>query len=191
MHTTEATRPVAATQREAEKETKRWDQLPPTAKRVILEASATTGTSIPTSAPPTIYRFLNERNVTALQTDFSLTYAGNNIHLPTSFCQALLQGHILAIPDPDAPTGLPPLLTPPYYTGPENAQQGAMYIQVLLSMGQDRLSKEEATELLEQRFHVLTSTHELHKISRRVTQLLGGRDYVDPLVQELSRLFLR
>ena len=36
-----------------------------------------------------------------------------------------------------------------------------MRIQVLLSMGQDRLSKEEATELLDQRVHVIASTQEL------------------------------
>ena len=29
---------------------------------------------------------LNTRNTTALQADCSLTYAGNNIYLPTSFC---------------------------------------------------------------------------------------------------------
>ena len=78
-----------------EKETKGWDRLPPTAQRVILAASATTGTSIPTSPPLTIYRFLNASNETALQSDCSLTYAGKNIYLPTSFCQSLLQGHIL------------------------------------------------------------------------------------------------
>ena len=70
LHTVEALRPVVATQREAEKETKGWDRLPPTAQRVILAASATTGTSIPTSPPPTIHRFLNVRNATALQADF-------------------------------------------------------------------------------------------------------------------------
>ena len=78
----------------------------------------------------------------ALQSYFSLIYAGNNIYLPTSFCQALLQRHILAIPDPDAPTVLSPLLTPPSSAGPANAEQRAMRIQLLLSMGQDRLSKE-------------------------------------------------
>ena len=56
--------------------------------------------------PPTIHRFLNARNATALQADCDPTYAGNNIYLPTSFCQALFKGHILTIPDPDAPTGL-------------------------------------------------------------------------------------
>ena len=102
----------------------------------------------------------------ALQADCSLTYAGNNIYIPTYFCQALLQGHILAIPDPDVPTGLSPILTPPSSAGPSNAQQRDMRIQVLLSMGQDRLSKEEVTELLYQRVQVLTSTQELHHSTR-------------------------
>ena len=74
-----------ATQREAEKETKGWDCLPSTYKRVILAASATTGTSIPTTPPPTIHRFPNVRNVTALKANCFLTYIGNNIYLPTSF----------------------------------------------------------------------------------------------------------
>ena len=134
LHTAESLRPVVAAQREMEKETKGWDRLPPTSQRVILAASATTGTSIPKSPPPNIHRFLNARNATALQADFSLTYAGNNIYLPTSFCQALLQGHILSIPDPDAPTGLLSLLTPPYSVVPANVQQRAVRIQVLLSM---------------------------------------------------------
>ena len=109
LHTAKVLRPVVASQHDMDKKTKGWDRLPPTAQRVILAASATTGTSIPTSPPPTFHRFLNARNVTSLQADFSLTYAGNNIYVPTSFFQALLQGHILAIPDPDAPTGLSPL----------------------------------------------------------------------------------
>ena len=97
------------------------DSLPPTAQRIILAASATTGISIPTSPPPTIHRFLNASNVTALQDDCSLTYAGKNIYLPTYFYQSLLQGRILAIPDPDAPMGLSPLLTPPSSARPANA----------------------------------------------------------------------
>ena len=159
-----------------EKETKGWDRLPPTDQRVILAASSTTGTSILTLPPPTIHHFLNSRNVTALQADFLLTYAGNNIYLPTSFCQAHLQGQIMAIPDPDAPTSLSPLLTPPSSAGPANAQQRTMRIQVLLSMGQDRLSKEEVTELLDQRVHVLTSTQELHHSTRNFVKLAG--DYL-------------
>ena len=159
-----------------EKETKGWNRLPPTDQRVILVASATTGTSIPTLPPPTIHRFLNARNATALQEDCLLTYAGNNIYLPTSFCQALLRGHILAIPYPDAPTGLSHLLTPTYSAGPTNDQQQTMQIQVLLSMGQDRLSKEEATELLDQRVHVFTSTQELSHSTRNFVKLAG--DYL-------------
>ena len=67
LHTPKALRPIAAAQREMDKKTKRWDRLPPTAQRVILAASATTGTSIPTLPPPTIHRFLNTRNTTVLQ----------------------------------------------------------------------------------------------------------------------------
>ena len=92
LHMVEALRPVVAAQRETDKETKGWDRLPPTAQRVILAASATTGTSIPKSPPPTIHRFLNARNVTALQANFSLTYTGNNLYLPTSFCQTTSKG---------------------------------------------------------------------------------------------------
>ena len=114
LYTAEAIRPAVATQREAEKDTKGWDRIPPTAQRVILSADATTGTFIPTSSPPTIHRFLNARNVTALQANCYLHYTGSNIYLPTSFFQALLQGNILVIPDPDAPIGLSPLLTPQY-----------------------------------------------------------------------------
>ena len=51
-----------------------------------------------------------------------------------------------------------------------------MRIQVLLSMGQDRLSKEEATELLDQRVHMLTSTQELLYLMRNFVKLAG--DYL-------------
>ena len=51
-----------------------------------------------------------------------------------------------------------------------------MQIQVLLSMGQDCLSKEEATELLNQRVQVLTSTHELPHSTRSFVKLKG--DYL-------------
>ena len=66
LHISEALRPVVAAQREMDKETKRWGRLPPTAQLVILAASATIGTSIATLSPPTIHRFLNARNATAL-----------------------------------------------------------------------------------------------------------------------------
>ena len=51
-----------------------------------------------------------------------------------------------------------------------------MIIQVLLSMGQDRLSKEEADEILEQRVHVLISTQELRHSTRNFVKLAG--DYL-------------
>ena len=118
LHIIEALRSVVAAKFEAEKETKGLDRLPPTAQSVILDASATSRTSIPTSPPPTIHRFFNARNATSLQTNCSLTYAGKKKHFPTSFCQALLQGNILAIPRPDAPTVKLPLLIPPCSAGP-------------------------------------------------------------------------
>ena len=139
LHTEEALCPVVASQSEAEKDTKKWDCLPPTSQIVILAASATTRTYIPISPPPTIHQFLNARNWTTLHDNFSLTYTGKNIYLTISFYQDLLQGHIMAIPNLDSSTGLSPLLTPPYSAGSANAQQRAMQIQVLLSMGQDTL----------------------------------------------------
>ena len=126
LHTAEVLLPIVAVQRVAEKETKGWDRLPPTAQHVIMAASATTGTSILTSPPPTIHCFFNARNATALQADCFLTYAGNNIYLSTSFCQDHLQRHILAIPDSGVPTGLSPLLILPSSARPVNAQQRAM-----------------------------------------------------------------
>ena len=51
-----------------------------------------------------------------------------------------------------------------------------MSIQVPLSMGQDRLSKEEATEQLDQRFHVLTLTQNLHHLTQNFVRLAG--DYL-------------
>ena len=105
----------------------------------------------------------------ALQAYFTLTYAGNNLYLPTFLCQALLRGHILAIADPNAPTGILPLLTPPSSAGLMNAQQRAMRIQVLLPMGHNRLSEEEVGKLLDQRVHVLVFTQDLrHLISNFV-----------------------
>ena len=123
LKTAEALRPVIAVQCEAERYTKGLERLLPTYQRVILASSATNRTSISTSPHPTLHRFLNTRNATALQADYALTYTGNNLYLPTYFLQSLLQRHILFIPDPDALTGLSPLLTPPYFAGPTNSQQ--------------------------------------------------------------------
>ena len=102
------------------------DRPPPTSQQVILAASAADGLVILSAPLLSIHRFLNARNVTALQSDCALTYLGNNIFLPTAFYRALLQGHILAIPDPGAPTGLSLLLTPPYSAVPVNVQYRAM-----------------------------------------------------------------
>ena len=148
-------------------------RLPPTAQHIILAASATTGTSIPTSPPTTIHRFLNARNATALHTDYSLTYAGKNIYFLTTFFQAHLHGQILDITDPAAPTRLLHLVTPLSSGGPAKTQQRAMRIQVLLSMGQDCLSKREEVKLLGQRVHVLPSTQELRHLNRNFVNLAG------------------
>ena len=75
----EALRPIVSSQCKAGKDTKGWDRLHPTARIVILEASATNGTSI-LKLPPSIFHcFLNAQNMTALQADCALTYAGHNI----------------------------------------------------------------------------------------------------------------
>ena len=79
------------------------------AQRVILAASASDCINIPPSLPQSIHRFLNAHNATALEPDCALTSTGHNLYLPMSFFQALLQGHILAIPVTDTPTGLSPL----------------------------------------------------------------------------------
>ena len=60
-----------------------------------------------------------------------------------------------------------------------------MRIQVLLSMGQDRLSKEEATEILDQRVHVLTSTQELRHSTQNFVKLEG--DYLEEGSPTVSR----
>ena len=98
LHTSKALRPVVAAQREMDKETKGWDRLLPTAQRVILAVSTTTRTSIPTSPPPTIHRFLNARNATALQANCSLISAGNNIYLPLEEVLAEGGGQINIVP---------------------------------------------------------------------------------------------
>ena len=56
-----------------------------------------------------------------------------------------------------------------------------MQIQVILSMGQDRLSKEDAGTLLDQRVHILTSTQELRHSTRNFMKLAG--DYLGEEIQ--------
>ena len=82
-------------------------------QHAILEVSSPESINIKSAPPQSINRFLNERNATVIQADFSLTYEGHNLYLLMLFFQDLLQGHILVISDIDAPTGLSPLLTPP------------------------------------------------------------------------------
>ena len=59
LQNSEALCPIVSAQRKVEKETKTWDHIPPMAQRVIMEASATSGTSIPTSPPSILHRLLN------------------------------------------------------------------------------------------------------------------------------------
>ena len=100
-----------------------------------------------------------QRNGTTSQLNtYLLRY---NIFLLTAFCQALLQGHILAITNPNAPTVLSPLLTPPSSAGPENAQQRLMRVHFLIAMGQYQPSKDESDELLYQHIYVVFTTQEL------------------------------
>ena len=89
-----------AAQRKANREMKGWDCLPTTAKRTILEDSASDGLNNPSAPPQSLHRFLNARNATDLQADFDLTYVGPNLYLPEYFRQDLLQGHILETPQP-------------------------------------------------------------------------------------------
>ena len=56
--------------------------------------------------PQLIYCFLNKSNTNALQEDFKLTYVVHGFYLQKLLLEALLQGHILDIPNHDAPTGL-------------------------------------------------------------------------------------
>ena len=77
------------------------------------------------------------------------------------------------IPDSYALTELPPLFSHAALYGPANAQHCAMRVQVLLAMGQYRLSKEEAGELLDQWVHVVTTTHEICHRTRNFVCLMG------------------
>ena len=144
------------------------------AQILILAASATNRNLITTPLPSTIKCLLNARNETELQADCALTYSGQNICLPTYFCQSLLQGHILVTLDPDSPKGLLPLLTNPSYEGSVNDQQLVMSINVLLETGRDHLPKEETGELLYQRVHVIASTQELRHASKNFVKIAGG-----------------
>ena len=135
LHNAEVLCPVVAAHRKADTEVHGWERLPPTAHQVIFAASAASRLTILSAFPLAIHHFLNMLNATALQSDCALTYSQNNIFLPTALCQALLQGHILAMYDPDALTGFSLILALPSQAGPANVQQREMRVQVLLVMG--------------------------------------------------------
>ena len=66
-----------------------------------------------------------------------------------------------------------------------------MRIQVLLYMGQDCLSREEAGDLIDQRFHVLTSTQELLHLTRNFVKLAGEYLGEEILIYLLMGVWLR
>ena len=150
LQNTEALCPVVAVPCKADREMRVWDRLPQTSQRVIISTSAADGITIMSSPPLPLHRFMNSCNTTALQANCALAYSTHNIYLPTAFCQSLFQDLILAIPDPNAPTGLSLNLIHLSSAGPENSQQSTMRVQVLIAIGQDLLSKEEACKLLDQ-----------------------------------------
>ena len=106
-------RPVFAAKRGTYRVTCGWERLPPTAHGVYLASSAVDTLTIPLFLQPSLHLFLNVCNATAPQANCTLTYSGNNTFLTTTFYQAFLQGHIIAIPYPDATSGMYPLFTPP------------------------------------------------------------------------------
>ena len=176
LNNVEALRPVVTTKRDTDRKTCSWDRLPPTAQRLILAASAVNGIIIPSEPSPFLHFLLNARNArntTALQYNCTLTYLGNNIFLPTDFCQDLLQDHIISITDPNATKYLSPLLIHPSSTGSENYQQISIRVQVLIPMGQYRLSKEEADKILDQRFHMVAATQKLRHNTQNFLRLTG------------------
>ena len=109
IQNTESLRTVVVAQRGASQDTKGWECLPLTSQCAILASMPLYSLNIPLDLPHSIHHFLNTHNTTALQARCALTYSGHNLYLPTSFSQALLQGHILYIPNPDSPTVLNPV----------------------------------------------------------------------------------
>ena len=96
-------------------------------------------------------------------------------------------GQYIVGPNPDTPTGMSPLITPPASAGPANAHQCAMRVQVLLEMGQYHLSREEARELLDQWVHIVTTAQDLRHSTRKLVRVAG--DYLGdegPLSQAMD-----
>ena len=63
------------------------------------------------------------------------------------------------------------LLTPNSSEVPENAQQQAVRVQVLLAMGQYLLSKDEAGNILDQQVHMVAMTQELRHSTQNFVRL--------------------
>ena len=62
-----------------------------------------------------------------------------------------------------------------------------MQVQVLLSMRQDRLSKEKSRELLYQWVHLIATTQELRHSTRNIFRLAGDYLVIDgTLLQEME-----
>ena len=102
----EALCPVVTAHHKSDHDTKGWDRLPPTSQWFIMAASTSYRGSIRLSMPSSIYRFLNMCNATCLQSECDMKYSGQNLYLPTPFCQYILQGHTLVTPDPGSPIRL-------------------------------------------------------------------------------------
>ena len=91
------------------------------------------------------------------------------------------------IPNPDTTTVLSPIIASPVSAVSVNLQQFVIHIQVLLSLGQDRLSTKEAGKFLDQWVHVVTTTQEIQYRARNFIRVNG--DYLGsegPLRQEIA-----
>ena len=67
------------------KETKGLDCLPPKDQRVILVTITSDSIQILLDLPLSIHRFLNARNIPAINADCDITYEGTNLFLLESF----------------------------------------------------------------------------------------------------------
>ena len=118
---TESLRSIVTYQREADREMHGWYRLPPTAQRLILTERAVGGINITLAPSTSIHHFINEKR-DGTPSRLRAEIIVEKIFLPTAFCQALLQVHILAITDPKAPPCLYLLLNPLPPAGTSNAK---------------------------------------------------------------------
>ena len=68
----------------------------------------------------------------------------------------------------EEPTGIFTLITSPSSVQPVNV------VQVLLALGGNHLSKEESSELLYRKFHIVTLTQELYHSIQNFVWVEGG-----------------